>query len=76
MFVTVAFGLGVDMRDIRCIVHIGLPNTLEEILFKKLKGVAEMAPWKCNYLLLFAFDISNTKINLSQRMRGYVMSDK
>ena len=42
MFVTVAFGLGVDMRDIRCIVHIGLPNTLEEILFKKLKGVAEM----------------------------------
>ena len=64
------------MRDIRCIVHIGLPNTLEEILFKKLKGVAEMAPWKCNYLLLFAFNISNAKINLSQRMRDYVMSDK
>ena len=30
MFATVAFGVGLDLKDIRQIIHIGLPCTKEE----------------------------------------------
>ena len=30
LFVTVAFGIGVDIHDIRRIIHIGVPRTIEE----------------------------------------------
>ena len=30
LFVTVAFGIGVDVHDIHRIIHIGVPRTIEE----------------------------------------------
>jgi superfamily II DNA helicase RecQ len=30
LFVTVAFGIGVDVHDIHRIIHIGVPHTIEE----------------------------------------------
>ena len=30
LFVTVAFGIGIDLKNIRQVIHIGVPNTMEE----------------------------------------------
>ncbi len=33
LFATEAFGMGIDISDIRVIVHVGVPRTLESKLF-------------------------------------------
>ena len=30
LFVTIAFGIGVDIKDIRSVIHIGVPHTVEK----------------------------------------------
>ena len=41
LFVTVAFGIGIDLQNIRRVIHIGVPYSTEEY-FKKLKGLGGM----------------------------------
>jgi len=75
MFVTVAFGLGVDVRDIRRIIHIGVPYTLEEYFQEAGRCGRDGLPGNAT-IYFNSFDISTAKRSLSQAMRDYVKSDK
>ena len=72
MFVTVAFGLGGDVRDIRRIVHIGVPYTLEEYFQEAGRCGRDVLPGNAT-VYFNSFDISTAKRNLFQAMRDYVM---
>ena len=75
LFVTVAFGLGVDVRDIRRIIHVGVPYTLEE--YFQEAGRCGRDGLQANATIYYnSFDISTAKKNMSQSMRDYVKSAK
>lgn len=75
MFVTVAFGLALDVRDIRRIVHIGVPYTVEEYFQEAGRCGRDGLPGNAT-IYFNSFDISTAKGNLSQAMTDYVKSDK
>ena len=70
-----AFGLGVDVSNIRRVIHIGVPYTLEEYIQEAGRcgrdGLLGNATIYYN-----SYDISTAKKNMSQSMRDYVKSDR
>ena len=70
MFVSVALGFGMDVRHIRCIVHIGVPYTLEE--YFQEAGRCGRDGLSGNATIYFnSFDISAAKKILFRAMRDY-----
>lgn len=70
MFVSVAFGLGMDVRHIRCIVHIGVPYTLEEYFQEARRCSRDGLPGNAT-IYFNSFDISAAKKILFRAMRDY-----
>lgn len=75
LFVTVAFGLGVDVKNIRRIIHIGVPHTLEEYFQEAGRCGRDGLPGSAT-IYYNSYDISAAKKNMSQSMRDYVKFDK
>ena len=68
VFATVAFGVGLDLKDIRQIIHVGLPCRASR---------DGLRPFKSPHLLQFIRYIKGKKtLILSSVMRDYVQSKK
>ena len=75
MFVTVAFGLGVDVKNIRRVIHIGVPHTLEEYFQEAGRCGRDGLPGNST-IYYNSYDVSAARKNMSQSMRDYVSSNK
>lgn len=71
VFATVAFGIGLDITNIRGIVHIGVPYTIEEYFQEAGRAGRDGLPAKA-HIYFNSYDISKGKKNLSNAMRKYV----
>lgn len=75
LFVTVAFGIGVDVPNIRRVVHIGVPYTLEEYFQEAGRcgrdGLPAMATVYYN-----SYDLSKSRKGMTSHMREYVEANK
>lgn len=72
-----AFGLrlGVDVSNIRRVIHIGVPYTLEEYIQEAERCGRDGLPGNAT-IHYNSYDISTTKRNILQSMRDYVKSDR
>ena len=75
MFVTVAFGIGIDVPNIRRVIHIGVPYTLEEY-FQEAGRCGRDGQPATAVIYYNAYDISTAKRAMAPSMREYVKSDK
>ena len=71
LFVTVAFGIGVDCRHIREVIHIGVSSTMEEYSQESGRASRDGDP-AISRVLFNSYDISYAKTNLHQVMRNFV----
>ena len=70
LFVTVAFGVGIDVSTVERVIHIGVPYTMEE--FFQETGRAGRNGKQANSTLYFnSYDISQGKKALQPSMRQY-----
>ncbi len=75
IFATVAFGIGLDISNIRQVVHIGVPYTMEEYFQEAGRAGRDGLPAKA-HVYYNSYDISKGKKHLSQVMRDYVQKQK
>ena len=75
IFATVAFGVGIDLQNIRQIIHIGVPYSMEEYFQEAGRAGRDGLPSSA-HLFYNSYDISKAKKNLSPVMREYVKSEK
>ena len=75
VFATVAFGVGLDLKDIRQIIHIGLPCTMEEYFQEAGRAGRDGLPSKA-HIYYNSYDTSKARKHLSSVMRDYVQSKK
>ena len=75
IFATVAFGVGVDLKNIRQIIHIGVPCSMEEYFQEAGRAGRDGLPSSA-HMFYNAYDISKAKKALSPVMREYVKTDK
>ena len=75
IFATVAFGIGIDIPNIRQIVHIGVPYTMEEYFQEAERAGRDGLPAKA-HVYYNSYDISKGKTHLSQVMRDYVQKQE
>ena len=75
IFATVAFGIGLDISNIRQILHIGVPYTMEEYFQEAGRAGRDGLPAKA-HVHYNSYDISKGKKHLSQVMRAYVKKQK
>ena len=71
LFVTVAFGIGVDCPHIREVVHIGVPSTMEEF-FQESGRVGRDGKLAVSRVFFNSYDISKAKEHLQHVMRNFV----
>ena len=71
IFVTVAFGVGIDCRDVQQVIHIGVPTTMEE-LFKKAGQAGRNGTQSLSCLYYNAHDISKGRKAMTQVRHEYV----
>ncbi|XP_068751393.1 substance-P receptor-like [Montipora capricornis] len=71
LFVTVAFGIGVDCPHIREVVHIGVPRTSEEYFQESGRASRDGVP-DISRILFNSYRTSSDKKNLHQIMRKFV----
>lgn len=70
LFVTVAFGVGIDVSNVKRVVHIGVPYTMEE--FFQETGRAGRNGQQADFVLHYnSYDVSRSKKALQQVMREY-----
>jgi hypothetical protein len=75
LFVTVAFGIGVDVHDIRRIIHIGVPRTIEEYFQEAGRGGRDGLP-ASSTIYYNSYDLASSR-NISPHMRELVtVADK
>ena len=72
IFATVAFGIGLDLRDIRRVIHIGVPYSIEEY-FQEAGRDGLPAEAHIHYN---TYDISRARKNMSEAMREYVKAQQ
>ena len=73
LFVTVAFGIGIDCNNIRRIVHIGVPYTMEEYCQEVGRSGRDGLPARAD-IYYNSYDISKARQNMTEVMRTYVQS--
>ena len=71
IFATVAFGIGLDIPNIRQVFHIGVPYSMEEYFQEAGRAGRDGLPAK-SHIYFNSYDISKGKKHLSQVMRDYV----
>ena len=70
LFVTIAFGLGIDCNNIRQIVHIGVPYTMEEYCQEVGRAGRDGLPARADTCIYFnSYDISKSRKNMTDVMR-------
>ena len=74
LFVTVAFGIGVDVSNIRRVFHIGVPHTIEEYFQEAGRGGRDGLP-ACSTIYYNSYDLAPSQ-NLSAHMNDLVKADK
>ena len=75
LFVTVAFGIGVDIQNIRQVIHIGVPYTMEEYFQEAGRCGRDGLPSKA-LVYYNAYDISRSKTKMADVMREFVTASK
>ena len=75
IFATVAFGVGLDLKNVRQIIHVGVPCTMEEYFQEAGRAGRDGLPSKA-HMFYNSYDISKARKHLSPVMREYVQSDK
>lgn len=75
LFVTVAFGLGIDCNDIRSVIHIGVPYTMEEYCQEVGRAGRDGLPARAD-LFYNSYDISKARKNMTEIMRTFVKSEE
>ena len=73
LFVTVAFGIGIDCDNIRKIVHIGVPYTMEEYSQEVGRAGRDGLPERAD-IYYNSYDISKAHKSMTEVMRTYVQS--
>lgn len=71
LFVTVAFGIGIDIKNIRQVIHIGVPYTMEEYYQEAGRCGRDGQPSKA-IVYFNSYDISKGRKHLTDTMRNYV----
>ena len=75
LFVTVSFGIGIDIKNIRRVIHIGVPYTIEE--YFQEAGRCGRDGLQSQALIYFnSYDISTAKEQKSDTMRKFVLDPK
>lgn len=75
IFATVAFGVGIDLKNIRQVIHMGVPCSMEEYFQEAGRAGRDGLPSSA-HMFYNSYDISKAKKNLSPVMREYVKSEK
>ena len=70
LFVTVAFGVGIDVSSVERVVHIGVPYTMEEF-FQETGRAGRNGKQAESVLYYNSYDISRGKKSLQNIMREY-----
>ena len=73
LFVTIAFGLGIDCNDIRRIIHIGVPYTMEDYYQEVGRAGRDGLPARAD-IYYNAYDISKSRKDMTDIMRNFVQS--
>ena len=73
LFVTIAFGLGIDCNNIRRVIHIGVPYTMEDYCQEVGRAGRDGLPARAD-LFYNSYDISKSRKNMSDVMREFVLS--
>lgn len=72
-FVTVAFGIGIDCRDVRRVIHLGVPRTMEE--YYQEAGRAGRDGLPATAIMYYnSYDISTGKKGLQDTMISFATS--
>ena len=75
LFVTVAFGIGIDCPNIHEVVHIGEPNTMEEFFQESGRAGRDGEP-ALSRVLFNSYDIGNGNKNINHVMRKFASTTK
>lgn len=75
IFATVAFGIGLDIKNIRQVIHIGVPYSMEEYFQEAGRAGRDGLPAK-SHIYYNSYDVSKGKKHLSQVMRDYVQKSQ
>ena len=75
IFATVAFGIGLDIKNIRQVIHIGLPYSMEEYFQEAGRAGRDGFPAKA-HVFHNSYDVSKGKKQLTQVMCDYVNKSK
>ena len=73
LFVTVAFGLGIDCNNIGRVVHIGVPYSMEEYCQEVGTAGRDGLPARAD-IYYNSYDISLSRKNMTEVMRNFVKS--
>ena len=71
LLVTVAFGIGIDCNNIRRVVHIGVPYTMEEYCQEVGRAGRDGLPARAD-IYYNSYDISKARKNMTEVIRTYV----
>jgi superfamily II DNA helicase RecQ len=75
LFVTVSFGIGIDIKNIRHVIHIGVPYTMEEYYQEAGRCGRDGLPSKA-IIYYNSYDISRGKKQMSDVMRQFVQEKR
>ena len=71
IFVTVAFGVGIDCRDVHRVIHIGVPCTMEDF-FQEIGRAGRDGSQSHSICYYNSYDISGARRDLTPIMQEYV----
>ena len=75
LFVAVAFGIGININNIRQVIHIGVPYTMEEYFQEAGRCARDGLPGKA-IAYYNSYGISNAKTQMAPVMREFVQGEK
>ena len=74
LFVTVAFGIGVDVNNIRRVIHIGIPHTIEKYFQEAGRCGRDRLP-ASSTIYYNSYDLASSK-NITVQMNELVKAEK